>query len=286
MPIVDHNENPIMKTMTFRPLVCAALVSLALGACSSAPKPNASLEEAQMAYTKASENVTVVKHAPEELDQARDAINVANRQWKKQDDSASVEHYAYLAKQRVEIANLIAQSNETDRELETMALKRRNVTLDIREAELSKAKQEALDLQKQMKEMAALQAEKTDRGMVLTLGDVLFDVGESTLAPGATRNIDQIASFMQRYPDRKAVIEGHTDSMGDDDFNLNLSRDRAFAVRQALIQSGVSGSRLSTQGFGETLPVANNTSSSGRQKNRRVEIIFPNAATQVSEYGE
>lgn len=275
-----------MNTYTFRPLVCAALVSLALGACSSAPKPNASLEEARVAYNAASDNVTVVKHAPEELDQARDAIDVANRHWKKNEGSANVEHYAYLASQRIEIANLIAQSNETDRELEAMALERRNVTLDIREAELSKAKQEALDLQRQMKEMAALQAEKTDRGMVLTLGDVLFDVGESTLAPGAARNIDQIASFMQRYPERQAVIEGHTDSMGDDDFNLDLSRDRAFAVRQALIESGVSGSRLSTQGFGEVLPVANNTSSAGRQKNRRVEIIFPNAQSQVSEYEE
>ncbi len=275
-----------MKTYTFRPLVCAALVSLALGACSSAPKPNASLEQAREAYNTASGNVTVVKHAPEELDQARDAIDVANRHWKKNEGSADVEHFAYLANQRIEIANLIAQSNETDRQLEAMALERRNVTLDIREAELSKAKQEALELQRQVKEMAALQAEKTDRGMVLTLGDVLFDVGESTLAPGAARNIDQIASFMQRYPERQAVIEGHTDSMGDDDFNLDLSRDRAFAVRQALINSGVSGSRVSTQGFGEALPVANNASSSGRQKNRRVEIIFPNTQSQVSEYEE
>ena len=275
-----------MNTFTFRPLVCVALVSLALGACSSAPKPNASLEQAREAYNTASSNVTVVKHAPEELDQARDAIDVANRHWKKNEGSADVEHFAYLANQRIEIANLIAQSNETDRQLEAMALERRNVTLDIREAELTKAKQEALELQRQVKEMAALQAEKTDRGMVLTLGDVLFDVGESTLAPGAARNIGQIASFMQRYPDRQAVIEGHTDSMGDDDFNLDLSRDRAFAVRQALIQSGVSGSRISTQGFGEALPVANNDSSSGRQKNRRVEIIFPNAQSQVSEYEE
>ncbi len=275
-----------MNTPKFKPLVCAALVSLTLGACSSAPKPNASLEEARAAYDNASKDVTVVKHAPEELDQARDALNVADKYWKKKEDAASIEHHAYLAKQRVEIASLIAESNETDRELEAMALERRNVTLDLREAELVKAKQEAQALQRQMEEMAALQAEKTDRGMVLTLGDVLFDVNESTLAPGAARNIDQIASFMQRYPEREAVIEGHTDSMGDDDYNLDLSRDRAFAVRQALIQAGVAASRISTQGFGESLPVANNSTPTGRQKNRRVEIIFPNAPTQVSEYSE
>ena len=275
-----------MKKLTFNPLVCAALVSLTLGACSTAPKPNASLEEARAAYEQASTDVKVVKHAPEELDKARDAMNVANKHWRKKEDRADVELFSYVAKRRVEIASLIAQSNETDRELESMALERRNVTLDIREAELSKAKQAAVDLQKQMDEMAALQAEKTDRGMVLTLGDVLFESGESTLAPGAARNIGKIAEFMLNYPERNAVIEGHTDSMGDEDFNLDLSRDRAFAVREALIQSGVTANRISTQGFGEALPVASNTSSTGRQKNRRVDIIFPNAPTQVSQYVE
>ena len=275
-----------MNKRNYRPLVCAALVSLTLGACSSAPKPNASLEEARLAYDKASKDVTVVKHAPEELDKARDAMNVANKHWRKKEGTANIEHFSYLAKQRIEIASLIAESNETSRELESMALKRRNVTLDLREAELNQSKLETLALQEQMEEMAALQAEKTERGMVLTLGDVLFDVGESTLAPGAARNIDKIAGFMRNYPDRDAVIEGHTDSLGDDDFNLDLSRDRAFAVREALIQSGVTADRISTQGFGETLPVASNTSSTGRQENRRVEIIFPNASTQVSEYDE
>ena len=275
-----------MKNMTFNPLVCAALVSLTLGACSTAPKPNASLEEARAAYEQASTDVKVVKHAPEELDKARDAMNVANKHWRKKEDRADVELFSYVAKRRVEIASLIAQSNETDRELESMVLERRDVTLDIREAELSRAKQEAVDLQKQMDEMAALQAEKTDRGMVLTLGDVLFESGQSTLAPGAARNIEKIAEFMLNYPERNAVIEGHTDSMGDDEFNLDLSRDRAFAVREALIQSGVTANRISTQGFGESLPVASNTSSTGRQKNRRVDIIFPNAPTQVSQYVE
>ncbi|MFT6877545.1 MAG: OOP family OmpA-OmpF porin [Granulosicoccus sp.] len=276
----------MMNKLNVRPLMCAALVSLALGACSSAPKPNASLEDARVAYSEAANTVTVVKHAPEELDKAQDALNMANKQWRKKESQSSVEYYAYLVKQRVRIAGLIAESNETDRELESMELERRNLTLDLREAELVKAREESLELQRQIAEMSALQAEKTDRGMVLTLGDVLFDVSEATLAPGAARNIDQIASFMQRYPEREAVIEGHTDSMGEDDFNIDLSRERAFAVRQALVSSGVLASRISTQGFGESLPVANNNTSTGRQKNRRVEIIFPNARTQVSEYDE
>lgn len=272
-----------MKTIPLHSLITAALVSLALGACSSAPKTNDELAQVRDQYEQASKNETVVKHASDELDKARKALDMAERQWRDKEDPASIEHYSYLAKQRIEIANLIADKNETDRNLEAMELKRRNVSLDLREAELMKAKQEALNMKR---EMAALQAESTDRGMVLTLGDVLFDVNEATLAPGATRNIEKIAAFMRNYPDRPAVIEGHTDSMGDEDYNMDLSRDRAFSVRDALVRAGVPTQRLTTKGFGETLPVATNNNSQGRQKNRRVEIIFPNEKTRVSEYDE
>ena len=271
----------MIKKLTFRPLATAALVSLALTACSSAPKQNASLEQARASYEKASQDVTLVRHAPEELDKANAALSAADRRWKKGEKPAEVEHYAYLASQRVRIAEQVAKSNEMDRELADMALARRSVTLDLREAELLKVKQEALDLQKQMD---ALQAEKTERGMVLTLGDVLFESNQATMAPGAARNISKIAEFMSSNPKRHAVIEGHTDSMGDDDYNMDLSRDRAFAIRRALINEGIPGSRISTQGFGETLPVASNSTSAGRQKNRRVEIIFPDLPTQVTEY--
>ena len=278
-----------MNTPKIRPLLAATLISIALGACSSAPKEIESLEQARYAYNEAAQDITIARHAPEQLDHARDALNAADSRWKKKDDKWRIEHYVYLTKQRVRIAKLIADSNEADRELEEMALERRNVTLDLREAELVRAKQEALDLQNQIAEleaMQAMQAEKTERGIVLTLGDVLFDIGEATLAPSAARNIDKIASFMVDNPERQAVIEGHTDSMGDDDFNMDLSRDRAFAVLGALLGAGVSSSRITTQGYGEGQPVASNETREGRQQNRRVEIIFPDVVTVVSELDE
>ena len=264
-------------------MVVLGAICLGISACSGAPKEIALLEEARTDYTEASQNVTVVKHAPGLLDQARDALEDADRKWKDKDAQWRVEHYAYLAKKRVETANLISERNETEREIEQMTLERRNLTLSLREAELVKARQEALDLKRQM---AALQAKQTERGMVLTLGDVLFDLDQASLAPGAARNIAKIAAFMRSYPERRAVIEGHTDSLGEADYNLNLSRDRAFAVRDALVDAGIKTSRLSTQGFGETLPVASNKTAVGKQKNRRVEIIFPDAGTQVSEFDE
>lgn len=283
------NQRLFMNTQKLRPLVAATFISIALGACSSAPKEIESLEQARYDYNEAAQDVTVARHAPEQLDHARDALSAADSRWKKKDDKSSIEHYVYLTKQRVRIAKLISDSNEADRELEEMALERRNVTLDLREAELVRAKQEAQNLQSQIAELQALQAmqaEKTERGIVLTLGDVLFDSGEATLASTAARNIDKIASFMIDNPERQAVIEGHTDNRGDDDFNMDLSRDRAFAVLGALLNAGVSSSRISTEGFGEGQPVANNDTREGRQQNRRVEIIFPDVVTVVSELDE
>ncbi|MFT6303570.1 MAG: OOP family OmpA-OmpF porin [Granulosicoccus sp.] len=92
-----------------------------------------------------------------------------------------------------------------------------------------------------------------------------------------------VLASKKRYPYKEALVEGNTDSMGEDHFNFDLSRERTFAVSQALDNTGLSVSRLSTQGFGETLPVADTSTSTGRLKNRRIEIIFPDASIPVSE---
>lgn len=270
----------MIKSTYSKSFFTASILALTLSACGSAPKKNPSLEQASQNYSDAASDSTIVKHAPEVLDQARDSLNTAKSRWKKKDEQWRVEHYAYLAQQRVETARLISETKETERQIAQMGDERRSLTLRVREAELEKARREAAQLKR---EMEALQAEKTERGMVLTLGDVLFDVDKASLAPGAARNIAKIATFMRNYPERTAVIEGHTDSMGEADYNLNLSRDRAFAVRDSLVDAGIDASRMSTQGFGETLPVAGNNGAMGRQANRRVEIIFPELSTQISE---
>ena len=276
-----------MNTPSFRPLAATALAALLLGACAGAPKPIESLEQARGDYERAASDATVVRHAPEELDEANRALKAADVRWKEKESRTEIEHYAYLARQRVEIAELIASAKEANRELENMKLERQRVQLEVRaseldrsRAEIERARAEAAELKRRMEE---LEAKNTERGMVLTLGDVLFEINESELAPEAARNIDRIAEFMDAYPERRAVVEGHTDSMGDDDYNMDLSRDRAFAVRQALAARGISTSRITTAGFGESTPVASNETREGRRENRRVEIIFPDGpTTQVS----
>lgn len=134
------------------------------------------------------------------------------------------------------------------------------------------ADEQAKRLAVQLEEMKAT---KTERGIVLTLGDVLFDIGRSDLKPGALRTLEQLTAFLVENPDRTAIIEGHTDSVGAAAFNQRLSEERAQAVQNALIERGIAPARLSAVGFGPTKPVVGNDTAAGRQQNRRVEVILP-----------
>ena len=125
-------------------------------------------------------------------------------------------------------------------------------------------------------ELASLKAQQTDRGMVLTVGDVLFDPGKAQVGPGAQRSIDKLADFLKTYPKRNVVIEGHSDNIGDEDFNVKLSQQRADAVRDLLVARGVAAQRIRTKGYGPKFPVVDNDSAVGRQQNRRVEVLVLN----------
>jgi outer membrane protein OmpA-like peptidoglycan-associated protein len=152
-----------------------------------------------------------------------------------------------------------------------------------REAEL--AKQEAAQALEQaalarkmtkklQMELAEINAKKTDRGIVLTLGDVLFEFDRAELMSGASRTINKLAQFLIEYETRNLLIEGHTDSIGTPEYNLDLSRRRAEAVRTALMEKEIEPDRINTKGYGEDYPVASNLTEAGRQQNRRVEVII------------
>jgi len=125
-------------------------------------------------------------------------------------------------------------------------------------------------------ELANLKAHQTDRGMVLTVGDVLFAPGKAEIGAGAQRSIDKLAEFLKAYPKRNVVIEGHTDNIGDEAFNVKLSQQRADAVRDMLVARGISPQRIQTKGYGPKFPVVDNDSAAGRQQNRRVEVLVLN----------
>ena len=126
-------------------------------------------------------------------------------------------------------------------------------------------------------ELSAQSAGETrdaDRGLVLTLGDVVFDAGKASLQPSAVTAIDRLAQLLSVYPERSVRIEGHTDSVGDDAANQDLSERRAAAVRVALLARGVEAARIEAVGYGASHPIADNRTESGRQKNRRIDIVL------------
>lgn len=136
------------------------------------------------------------------------------------------------------------------------------------------ARQDTAAVQRQLKE---LNAANTARGLVVTLGDVMFAPGGSTLRGGTPANLDRLATFLKENPERKVQIEGHTDALGSNDSNLVLSQRRAEAVSKYLERAGVPAGRLMSAGKGEDVPVASNDTVTGRQQNRRVEVIISSA---------
>jgi outer membrane protein OmpA-like peptidoglycan-associated protein len=131
-------------------------------------------------------------------------------------------------------------------------------------------------------QIAALNARDTDRGLVVTLGDVLFATGKSTIVGANDDNLAKLAGFLNRYPDRTVTIEGHTDNVGSGGANIRLSKDRADSVKSYLVNQGVASSRLTTSGKGEGSPVSDNDTNTGRQQNRRVEVIIANSLPVVT----
>lgn len=111
-----------------------------------------------------------------------------------------------------------------------------------------------------------------DRLVVTFAGDLLFETGSSTLSPGAQQRLSSLAQTLVRYPKSNVTVKGHTDSVGSEAYNLDLSEQRAHNVRNYLIAEGVSSHRITALGFGEQFPVASNNTEAGRQQNRRVEI--------------
>jgi outer membrane protein OmpA-like peptidoglycan-associated protein len=266
-------------------------LALALGACASVPQPNAALENARVAVQTAEADPNVTRYAPLDLDVARKDLNNADNAAMHHQD-ADVDQSAYLAMQNARLAQAHGAAKADDARVASGQAERDQIMLaartrDANNANLAAAnsKQTAdmalnerdranLETARVQAELDALKATPTPRGMVLTLGDVLFDTGRAELKPGAGRTLDQLTQFLTEHPDRRVQIDGFTDSVGTDSYNEELSQRRANAVREALIARGIDSSRIGTQGYGKSYPVADNNDSGGRQLNRRVEVVI------------
>lgn len=276
---------------TYNLLVAAAVTSL-LAACSSTPDRIEELETARAvvpqveASPRAGVAATNVSEARKSLDRANKLVDSGGR-------VGDIEFESMVASRNAQIANEKILTAQAQEEIEKGTAERQAVLIEAREAEARRRQQQAQNAQEQAQlaeqrastleqELSELRAKKTDRGMVLTLGDVLFDTGLATLKPGAYTTIDRLATVLKEAPDRKVMIEGHTDSVGADDYNQQLSERRAAAVQTALLERGVSSNQITALGKGESFPVASNDNAAGRQQNRRVEMVFTDDRSQVA----
>lgn len=240
-------------------------------ACSSTPESE-ELNAAHASYDTLKANSNGGTLATIELKDAADALKRADAALEKDADDESTEHKIYLAAQRVKIAEQAYNRKLAEQALAESNEQRDKLQLAARTAEADRAKAA----------LKELQAKQTDRGIVMTLGDVLFDTGKSNLKPGGSRVVNKLADYLQENPERKVAIEGFTDSVGSEEYNQELSERRAQSVKAALVRSGTDPDRVSIQGYGEEFPVAGNQSPSGRQLNRRVEIVLSDEKGKVA----
>jgi outer membrane protein OmpA-like peptidoglycan-associated protein len=248
-----------MRTQLMISALLAA--SVALAACST--PPNANLEQARTNYSGLQANPQASKVAALETKEASDYLDKADKAYQDKEDQATVDQLAYLTNSRVEVAKQTIALRSAEANLKNASAQRAQARLDARDAQI-----------KQLQN--SLNAKQTDRGTLVTFGDVLFATDRADLKSNGLVNINKLAQFLSENPDRKAIVEGYTDSTGTEGHNQSLSERRAGSVRTALVKMGVDPARIVAQGYGKEYPVAENSSASGRAMNRRVEVTISN----------
>lgn len=275
-------KNRIHSAVPSSGAVTALTLSVVLLAgCASTPERPAGAADARSNLLELQNDPNLGERARVERREAEEAVRLAEEPLSSS-EMRLAEHRVYMANQKVEIARAKATTAYTEDQRQRLGEERDAERLANRTEEADRARREAdrarrgeADLQRQIE---VLQAEATERGIVLTLGDVLFTTGSAELQPGGYDNLNRLVDFLNQYPDRDALIEGHTDNVGSAESNERLSQQRADAVRAYLTRRGIDGVRLSTWGMGEAQPVATNDTAAGRQQNRRVEIVIENPA--------
>lgn len=296
----------------FRTPTVLAIVAL-LAACASTPTSTSLLESTRSEFRQVEQNPNVATYASMEMKQASDAMREANLSAERRESAEQVDRQAYLARQKIALTQEVVKKKLAEADVAAAAKERDFIRLNQRTNEANQAnanaqqsqlnaqmaQEDAAQAQRRTAEaqrvadearaktaqaqartamleaqLADLAAKKTERGIVITLGDVLFGTDKSTLTPEGMRSAQKLAEVLKQNPARTVLVEGFTDSTGASAYNQELSSRRAASVRDALMQLGVAAERVNARGYGEAHPVAGNDSAANRQLNRRVEIVM------------
>lgn len=193
---------------------------------------------------------------------------------------------ADAARQQADLARQAAQREKDEAEAAKQAAlaQQQQLAAETDKAKMAAAESDRLRMQAEQDQVALrkqlldqfntiLQTRDTARGLIVNMSDVLFDTGKYTLRPGAREKLAKVSGIILSHPGLKIEVEGHTDSVGGDEYNMKLSENRADSVRGYLVQQGINSDSVTAKGFGKTLPVADNSTAAGRQMNRRVELV-------------
>lgn len=264
--------------MSRQVMVVLALSLLSAG-CAVTTGDEQALERAREGFEAIKNDPDVLRSAPKDVIRAGESLARAERLSSYWGSSSDVAHYAYLSERYASIAREHSQANLNQEQAAKLALELQRLQLRLREMTLIKSQHYSDELDDQMIHLAA---SETDRGLVMTLGDVLFDTGRAELQPAANRTLFRLVQFLQLNPKRRVRVEGYTDTTGRVEDNLVLSQARAQSVADVLTDLGIDSSRIEVVGYGIEHPVAENASARGRAQNRRVEIVFSDENGQLS----
>lgn len=254
-----------------------ACTLLTISGCNNFSSNPDLLEQARNELAQAQADTRVERLAPMDLQRAEESLQRAERFAQYFGTGKDTEHFAYLSQRYSQIA--LEHAHEA-------AIKEEIAKKQKRLQQLEQTLKEARLLQKDAwlsNQMLAQLGEETERGLVMTLNDVLFDIEGAKLRPAARLSVLKLAQFLKLNPKRRVRIEGYSDNRGSEEGNLALSRSRAQSVAETLEDLGIAKERLETQGYGQEFPIADNASSRGRAQNRRVEIVFSDASGQISQ---
>ncbi|MGE4407460.1 MAG: OmpA family protein [Pseudomonas sp.] len=250
-----------------------AMIALALAGCST-QETERQLSAAAATLHSVQVDAAAQRSAPKDLQRAAETLQRAERFADYWGGAADARHYAYLSQRYSEIARQQGMLLRHQEQVVRLEMERDRLRGMLQDARLMTTEQQGRWLEDQMMSLAA---SETDRGLVMTLGDVLFRAGSAELGNTANRTLLKLAHFLQLNPQRKVRIEGYSDSSGDAQENLMLSQARAQAVADLLVDLGIEPARVEPRGYGDRFPIAENASAHGRAQNRRVEILFSDA---------
>jgi len=272
-----------MKTRIVMPAML--VIATLLGACTSMPRTTSLLDQTRVEYRAAQNNIDVGRHATLELKQASDALALADTAAANRDSAERIDQLAYLARQKVALAQEVAKRRVAESEVASSAKTRDEMRLAQRTNEADRARMATDAARRDTAEanarissleaqLADLAAKKTERGIVITLGDVLFATDQDHLNEQGLVTTRKLSQFLLQHPARSVLIEGFTDSTGGARHNQELSERRAGSVARNLIDQGIDRRRIEARGYGQQYPVASNATVADRQLNRRVEIVL------------